>query len=384
MHLLIASDSFKDALEASEVCRAIKSGWQAGMPHATCTLLPMADGGEGFVDILKGYLEEAREVSIMVDDALRRPRRATYLFVPSRKMAIIEIAQAVGLQRLSPEERNPMHTSSFGIGQMIAHALQRGATSILLGLGGSATHDGGMGMAQALGWRFLDQDGLACQALGGHLGKVCEVLPPSNLPSEYASFEVACDVRNPLFGPRGAAHVFAPQKGAGLEEVEILESGLQHFFYRCTTQEQAKDRDGCWDEVSPGFGAAGGLGFGAAFFLGATLRSGADLMLHYSQMEAHMKTCDLVITGEGSLDAQTMDGKLILSICQMASRCGKPVIALCGSHSLEASALEQLGLRAAFSISPGPCSLPEALRHTVQNLERTAFHLARLMTTTPV
>ena len=372
MKVLIATDSFKDAADSFAVCASIKNGWIKSSPHDEVSCFPLADGGEGLIDILKLYLDMDL-VSVVVDDALRRKKEAYFLFSETKKLAVIEIAQAIGLQHLSPSERNPLHTSSYGVGELINHACKLGATEIIIGLGGSSTNDAGMGMAKALGWRFLDDLGKDCEPIGNELIKVFQILPPAKFVGSKVTFEVLCDVDNPLFGSNGAAFVFAPQKGADISAVKYLDNGLKHFYGICSQLNNTVKQN------LPGAGAAGGLGYGTSFFLGASLKSGIDLILKYSNIEKFIPETDLVITGEGALDKQTLQGKLIKGVCQMAKKYDKPVIAICGALDLNSEELTNLGLKAAFSISQGPGSLNDALLSTEKNLTLTAFNIAQIL-----
>jgi glycerate kinase len=372
MKVLIAIDSFKDAADSFTVCEAVKKGWIKSSPHDEVSCFPLADGGEGLIDILKLYLEMDL-VSVVVDDALRRKKEAHFLFSGTKKLAVIEVAQAIGLQHLSPAERNPLHTSSYGVGELINHACKLGATDIIIGLGGSSTNDAGMGMAKALGWRFLDDIGKDCEPIGNELIKVFQILPPAKFVGSKVKFDVLCDVDNPLFGSNGAAFIFSPQKGADISAVKYLDNGLKHFYGICSQINNSVKQN------LPGAGAAGGLGYGTSFFLGASLKSGIDLILKYSNIENFIPETDLVITGEGALDRQTLQGKLIKGVCQMAKKYDKPVIAICGALDLPSEELTVLGLKAAFSIAQGPGSLNDALLNTEKNLALTAFNIAQML-----
>jgi glycerate kinase len=372
MKVLIAIDSFKDAADSFTVCEAVKKGWIKSSPHDEVSCFPLADGGEGLIDILKPYLEMDL-VSLVVDDALRRKKEAHFLFSETKKLAVIEVAQAIGLQHLSPAERNPLHTSSYGVGELINYACKLGATDIIIGLGGSSTNDAGMGMAKALGWRFLDDIGKDCEPIGNELIKVFQILPPAKFVGSKVKFDVLCDVDNPLFGSNGAAFIFAPQKGADISAVKYLDNGLKHFYGICSQINNSVKQN------LPGAGAAGGLGYGTSFFLGASLKSGIDLILKYSNIEKFMPETDLVITGEGALDRQTLQGKLIKGVCQMAQKYDKPIIAICGALDLPSEELTVLGLKAAFSIAQGPGSLNDALLNTEKNLALTAFNIAQML-----
>ena len=371
MNILIACDSFKDAAPALRVCEAIARGWQEAQPDAELRLFPLADGGEGMADALAYHLG-LEPCQVWVHDPLMRPVEATYYVSADGLLAFIEMAQAAGLQRLLAHERNPLYTTTYGLGELIGHAIGRGARRLVLGLGGSATNDAGMGMAVALGWQFEGPDGEVLLPQGSQLGRVSGIIPPERSGWADISFEVMCDVTNPLFGPQGAAQVYGPQKGANEAEVALLDAGLAHFAEVCSQQPTAPDPH------TAGAGAAGGLGFGALFFLGARLQRGIDVMLDRTHFDQQLQWAQLVITGEGRLDSQTAQGKLISGIAQRAARFQKPVIALCGALEADSEATRQLGLQAAFSIAQKPCSLEEALRATEENLEKTAFQLGRI------
>ena len=366
MNILIACDSFKDALDAFSVSQAIEKGLLMAHPTFTTRLFPLADGGEGMSEMLRYHLG-LRGVTVTVADPLGRPVAATYNVSADGTVAFIEMAQASGLQLLAPAERNPLLTSTFGTGEMVAHALRHGAQRIVLGIGGSATNDLGTGLATALGWRFLDQNGAILAGNGGNLAKIARIVPPEtplNIP-----VEVVCDVTNPLLGPSGAAAVYAPQKGANAEQQAALEAGAAHMV-----QVAGLPADFA---AQPGAGAAGGLGFGAVFFLGGQLRRGIDALMDLTQFDAQVAWADLIITGEGRLDSQTAHGKLIAGIVQRAN--GRKVIAFCGALEMQPEDVQKMGLWSAFSIANKPLSLPDALAHTRENLERTAFLVGRML-----
>jgi glycerate 2-kinase len=373
MNILIACDSFKDALPALEVCQAIARGLQKGGLDAQPILFPLADGGEGTAQILT-YHSGGEMVTKTVKGPSFQPVEAAYGLAGDGKTAFIEMAAAAGLQLLSPEERNPLKTTTYGLGELILDSLSRGAERILLGIGGSATNDAGLGMATALGYRFLDEQGEGLLPIGGNLSKIRHIdcSQACFRPGEIV-VEVLCDVRNPLYGSQGAAQVYAPQKGADEEAVRQLDAGLQHF---AGLLEQAFGRDFA---RQPGAGAAGGLGAGAMAFLGAALKPGIETVMAATGFEERLQRAQLVITGEGKLDAQTLQGKLIQGIARQAGTRGIPVIALCGALLASPAEIAALGLQAAFSIQPRPASLPDALAATAENLEQTAFNLARVL-----
>lgn len=375
MKILVAADSFKDALSSAVVCKAIVTGLKEAIPAVEADPFPLADGGEGTVEILKEHLN-GEEVTVEVEDPLGRPVRATYLLSADRKTAYVEMAQASGLPLLQEEERNPLHTSTFGTGQLIRHAVaERGARHIFLGIGGSATNDMGIGLAAALGYRFLDDNGQVLKPVGRNLEAIQRVDRTSRLPElDEVHCTVLCDVDNPLYGPKGAAHIYGPQKGASPEEVVSLDRGLRRLAGILAKE---------WDldlAQTPGAGAAGGLGAGAMAFLDAELKPGIEAILQMTGFAERVKQYDYIFTGEGKIDGQSLHGKLIRGITRTAQRSEKPVIALCGRLDLSVEGIRELGLLAAFSISDGPMPLPDALRRTEELLVRTAFNVGRLLT----
>lgn len=373
MKILIAADSFKDALSAERVCKAIALGLDQALPLSETVLFPMADGGEGTVDVLLRRLD-ADAVELEVQDPLGRPIKAAYLLSADKKTAYVEMAQAAGLPLLKTEERNPLYTSTFGVGQLIRHAvLQKGARHILLGIGGSATNDMGIGLAAALGYRFLDGDGQPLQPIGKNLWAIHSIDDSSFLLDlKKIKCTVLSDVDNPLYGPNGAAFTFGPQKGASEEDVALLDLGVKHLSQKIERKKRI--------ELSsiPGAGAAGGLGAGAVAFLGAELKSGVETILSITGFEEKIQNCDYIFTGEGKIDEQTLHGKLIRGITRAAKKYEVPVIALCGRLDLSPSGIRDLGLQAAFSICKGPMALEEALRRTEELLEKTAFNIGRI------
>ncbi len=372
MKILIAADSFKDALPALDVCQSIARGIKRALPESEAILFPMADGGEGTAGILT-FHSGGQWIEKEVNDPLFRPVTAGYGLSGDGKTAFIEMAEASGLPLLKQEERSALKTTTFGTGELIMDALERGATKIFLGIGGSATNDAGMGMAIALGYRFFDEDGERLPATGENLAKVTSI-DKSHLKfnPEGVEVEVFCDVDNPLFGEKGAAHVYAPQKGADADAVEALDEGLRHFA-RLLEEKFGQD----FAHV-PGSGAAGGLGAGAMAFLGGRLRPGIEAVMDYTGFEDQLNEVQLVITGEGKVDSQTLHGKLIYGITRRAKAAGVPVIALCGALLATPEDIEAIGLKAAFSIQSRPLSLEEALKETAEGLERTAFMVGRM------
>lgn len=344
MKILIAPDKFKGSLTAHEVCEITSGALLEADPALDIEVVPLADGGEGTADVLT-YNTQGRFVEVIVKDPLWRNIQATYGISDDGSTAFIEMAKASGLQLLRPHERNPMTTTTFGTGQLIAHALDQGVAQVVLGIGGSATNDAGIGMAQALGFQFNDADGKMLDGQGGNLSSIHEILSKQKHPSlSQASFFVLCDVNNPLHGPRGAAHVFAKQKGATDEMISKLDEGLRHFE---TIARKFSDRPVNF----PGAGAAGGLGAGAKLFLNATFESGIDYMVEFLGLQQKIRHADLVITGEGKIDEQTLSGKVVKGITSLAKKNSKQTLLVCGICELSDSQLNKLGSNQLISLS---------------------------------
>ena len=324
MKILIAPDSFKESLEALDVCHAIQSGFSQVFSDADYKLLPMADGGEGTSAVLS-YVLGGRWKEVQVHDPLMRPINAKYLLLEN-ETAVIEIAQACGLHLLTTEERNPLITSSYGVGELIADALDEGVKRIIIGLGGSATNDAGLGMLMALGMTFHDSEDNTLAQGGGALANL-QRLDATNFHTSVLEtvFEVACDVTNPLCGELGASAIFSPQKGASPQQVNDLDKALTHFASVCEQHGYQDHQD------IAGAGAAGGLGYALISFCQAELTSGFDTVAKVTNLSQHIADADLVITGEGKLDAQSAMGKVAGGISHIAKLSHTPVIAICGS-----------------------------------------------------
>jgi len=373
MKILIAPDSFKDCMAASEVAGAISRGIMSVMPRSEIRLVPMADGGEGTVDSIIDATG-GKHISVPVHDPLMRPVTSCYGVTGDGSTAVIEMAAASGLELLKEEERNPWVTSTFGTGELILHALGRGCRKILLGIGGSATNDGGTGMARALGVNFLDAAGKVTGEGGGMLSAIrhisMEGLDPRIAGTEI---KVACDVSNPLTGPQGASHIYGPQKGADEKMVALLDDNLSHLSGLISTQ-LGKDID-----LVPGAGAAGGLGGGLMAFLGASLVRGFDMVAETVLLDKSISCADLVITGEGKMDAQTRYGKTPYGVARMAQRYGKPVIAVAGTLEADSGELYKEGFSLIMPIQEKPTDLVSAIKDAARLLENTGARIARLL-----
>lgn len=377
MNVLLCPDSFKDALSAQEAAAAMARGVQRALPSAQVQACPLADGGEGSLDALIAATgAERRQLS--VQDALGRPRKATWGWLGDQRTAFIELAEASGLQHLSTEERNALHTSTFGVGELLLAALDQGAEKTLLLLGGSATNDGGAGMLQALGARFLDHNGEPLPPGGAALSQLAN-LTLEGLDPRLAGLtvEAAVDVDNPLLGARGASAVFGPQKGASPDEVEQLDRALSHFADMSAAVLSNDYR------MLPGAGAAGGMGFAAKAFLNASLKPGIEMIMQQADMATLLARADLVITGEGRLDGQSLAGKTPIGVSRAAQRLNKPVIVLAGSLGDGWQACFDQGVTAAFALADGPMTLQEALPRTAELIEARCESLLRLWLNRP-
>lgn len=369
MKVVVAIDSFKGSLTSVEAERAVYEGAMEAGKCESVICCPLADGGEGTSYALS-TIEGARVVSTCAIDALRREIQCEYTILPDN-VAVIEVSQAVGLAMLKPNERSPIYTTTYGVGMMIMDALERGCREFIIGLGGSATNDCGIGMLSALGFEFTN-----CNPIDGAIAiKSLMQIKTEGADKRFkeCKFHVACDVDNPLTGPRGATYVFSPQKGAKESELELMDKW--HFKFATITKKhlEASDR-------TPGAGAAGGLGYAFLAYLGAELKSGVELVMEMTGIEEKIKACDLVITGEGRLDSQTTGGKAPWGVSKLAKKYGKRVIALCGSLGESLEGLNTY-IDGYFPIVSGPCTLYEAMDKftAYENLKRTAKQLINLL-----
>ena len=372
MNIVIAMDSFKGSLSSLAAGNAVGEGIRRVFPEVQLQICPLADGGEGTVKALTAAMG-GRLVQCTVMGPRMQPVCCTYGIADGT--AIIEMAGAAGLTLLSPEERDPRHTTTLGVGQTIRHAIGQGCRRFIVGLGGSATNDGGAGMLQALGFSFWQEDGAPLTVTGaGDLAHLSRITAERVLPElRDCVFHVACDVSTPLCGPEGCSAVFGPQKGATPEMVPVLDAWLG-CFARCA----AVLCPGA-DPEAPGSGAAGGLGFAFRTFLGAALEPGTELVLRETGLADSIRQADLVFTGEGRLDGQTALGKAPAGVARLGKQYGKPVIALAGSVTEEAR--RSGAFDACFSVLPGVCALEEAMepRRAAANLADTAEQVCRLL-----
>lgn len=369
MNILVAPDSFKDSLSASEASRIISEAISALIPSASIRQIPISDGGEGLLEALLTPLQGTL-VSVSVKDPLHRTIEASYGLVDQGKTAIIEMATASGLELLSIEERNPLITSTYGTGELIKDALDKGCTKIIIGLGGSATNDGGMGMIKALGGLFLDQHQQEIEEGGGALNTLYSI-DLSGLDKRLQHVEIicACDVSNPLTGTSGASYVYAKQKGASEDMLVVLDSNLSNY---AAVIKASLNKD---LEHIPGTGAAGGTAMGLLAFLDATLTPGIDLITELLHLEKHIKEAQLVVTGEGKIDAQTLHGKTIMGIASLAKKHNVPVLVFTGSIGQGISEIYDQGVTAIFSIVNKPMSLETAIKNATQLLHASVTNV---------
>ncbi|MFY0759521.1 glycerate kinase [Metabacillus dongyingensis] len=373
MKIVIAPDSFKESMTALEVCEAAERGLRRSLPEVQTVKIPMADGGEGTVQALVDATN-GTFTSLTVTGPLGLPVEAEYGWLGDQLTAVIEMASASGLHLVPPERRNPLMTTTAGTGELIKDAVQKGAKHLIIGIGGSATNDGGMGMAQALGVKFLDSEGAELSYGGGALSKLAKI-DASKMMKELSgvTIDVACDVDNPLTGPTGASTIFGPQKGATDETVAVLDRNLSHYA-SLILKETGRDV-----EKIEGSGAAGGLGAGLLAFLNAKLKRGVDIVIETVKLEQHMAEADLVITGEGRIDGQTIHGKTPVGVSKTAKKLNIPVIAIAGSIGDGYEKVHEEGISSVFSIVPGIVSLEEALNRGPLYVENLMFNLGQVL-----
>lgn len=373
MKVVIAPDSFKDSLSAHGIAQAIALGWQQVFPDAEIIQCPMADGGEGSIEaVLEVCSGQWREQ--IVQGPLGKPVLAKWGWLDAKKIAIIEMAQASGIQLLQPSQRDACHSSTYGTGQLILAAIDAGAKQIILTIGGSATNDAGAGLLNALGAKFLDADHQVLPAGGLALQNLAQInLENFDSRIQQTKFLLAADVTNPLCGPNGASHIFGPQKGASPQQVLELDQALSHF---ADVTGQYFDFD---QRNEAGAGAAGGLGFAAKTYLQAEFRSGVEVIADLNQLAAKIQGADWVITGEGKFDEQTLNGKTPFGVAKIAQATNVPVIVIAGTLGQNYQALYQHGITAAFSLTSGPTSLEEACQNAAELIRARTTDIARLI-----
>ena len=376
MKIVVAPDSFKGSVTALQAASAMETGLRRIFPAATIEKIPMADGGEGtvqsLVDATGGHFQTRRVLAPLGDEV-----DAQFGILADGETAVIEMAAASGLTLVPPDQRNPLKTTTYGTGQLIRAALEAGCRRLIIGIGGSATNDGGAGMAEALGVKLLDANGKPIPRGGGGLGTLAKIditgLHPAIAETDTTDTVVACDVNNPLTGPEGASHVYGPQKGATPAIIETLDAHLAHFD-AVLTQTLGKSFN-----AIPGAGAAGGLGAGLMAFLNAELRLGVDIMIDAVKLNERIKGASLVFTGEGQLDFQTVFGKTPVGVAKVAKAYDIPVIAIAGGIAEGAEAVYDAGIDAMLGIVHEPMSLELAVADASRLIADTAERAARLI-----
>lgn len=366
MKIVVAPDKFKGSLTGFEFCSAVEEGFLKVSPNVILLKKPLADGGDGTLGVIKHYMGGTVQ-KLHVQDPLFRTIQASYILSESKDLAFVEMASASGLNLMKPEEQNCMLTSSIGTGQLIIDALKKGVQQIILGIGGSATNDGGMGMATALGFRFIDEHGNELEPIGKNLIAVQQIDASKVIHAlKEVTFKVACDVSNPFYGANGAAHIYAAQKGASKEEIVQLDNGLENFasviqkYYSLDVQE------------IEGAGAAGGLGAATAIFLKAQLVSGIELIKDIAHFDEAIENADWIITGEGALDLQTSSGKTIAGVLSSAKAKNIKVAALCGKLDISEEEAATLGIDYVDAVSKNAANLQDALANAYDNLVKAA------------
>ncbi|WP_318393426.1 glycerate 2-kinase [Enterobacter sp.] len=370
MKIVIAPDSYKESLSASEVAQAIEKGFREIFPQAHYVAVPVADGGEGTVEAMIAATQGSEQVA-RVTGPLGTAVDARWGMSGDGKTAFIEMAAASGLALVPPELRNPLITTSRGTGELILHALDHGARNIIIGIGGSATNDGGAGMVQALGVKLCDANG-TCIGYGGGSLNTLNTIDISGLDPRLkaCAIRVACDVTNPLIGEKGASRIFGPQKGATEALIVELDNNLAHYASVIKKSLRVDVKD------VPGSGAAGGMGAALMAFLGAELRSGIEIVTEALNLEEHIHDCTLVVTGEGRIDSQTINGKVPMGIATVAKKYHKPVIGIAGSLTHDVGVVHTCGIDAVFSVLTSVTTLEEAFRGAFDNIYRASRNIA--------
>jgi glycerate kinase len=375
MNILIAPDSFKNCLSSKKVAQNIETGIKRIIPEANIKILPVADGGEGTVEALVDATG-GKIIKANVHDPLMRKIQSFFGILGDKKTAVIEMAAASGIELLKENEHNPWITTTYGTGELIMHALDNDCEKIVIGIGGSATNDAGVGMAQALGGKFLDSQGTQIRYGGGSLNEISEI-DLTNLDKRIKGSQilVACDVDNPLFGPEGAAFVYSPQKGADEQMVKKLDENLRHFANKI---KEVLDID---IQNIKGSGAAGGLGAGLMVFLKAQLRPGFEIVKDIVKLEKKIEKADIIITGEGKIDYQTQFGKTPYGVAQIANKFNKPVIAIAGSLGERVEELYAKGFDYIIPVTDKPMDMEYAIKNAdilIQNAAERTFRLIQL------
>lgn len=376
MKVVIAIDSLKGSLSSMEAGYAICEGIKRAHSDAEVIVRPLADGGEGTVDALVAGMN-GKEQTVIVADPLGRPISAVYGMIEESKIAIMEMSAAAGITLVTDEERNPLNTTTYGVGEMIKDAIEKGCREFIIGIGGSATNDGGIGMLQALGFGLLDEEGRQVAYGAKGLKDIVTITSDNVIPQlKDCIFHIACDVNNPLCGSKGASAVYGPQKGADEAMVADMDKWLAD--YAKLTNEQYNETV---SKDAAGTGAAGGLGFAFLAYLNGSLEPGIDLILEQTKLEEYVKDADVVVTGEGRLDFQTAMGKAPIGVAKLAKKYGKKVVAFAGSVTKDAVECNKNGIDAFFPILRGICTLEDAMKteNARENMMDTVEQVFRLL-----
>lgn len=372
MKIVIAPDSFKESMSASSVADAIERGIRKVSKDVEVIKVPLADGGEGTVEALVNSMD-GKIITHTVTGPLGDKVKASYGII-GKNTAVIEIAAAAGLDLLPSEKRNPMKTTTYGIGELIVHALDRGVKHFLIGLGGSATNDGGIGMVQALGAQITDKNGVPVRFGGEGLADVEQIsVTKMDERIKECTFDIACDVNNPLIGPEGASFIYGPQKGAEPNMIPLLDQAMQKYsdVLKRDLHVDVSDIEGA--------GAAGGLGAAFIAFFDAKLQRGIELVMKVTNIETYIQEADLIITGEGKIDDQTIYGKTPVGVAKIAKKHGVPVIAITGANLVTSNEIYETGIDAIFSISYAPMSLEESMEKSEWLTEQVVENVMRLV-----
>ncbi len=373
MRFLITPDSYKESLSALEAAQVIEKAIHNIMPDAECELAPMADGGEGTAECLM-HAENGKQIMCRVKDPLGEEIDADFVWIEEQKKAIVEVAKACGMMLIPQEKRNPLNASTYGVGQLMLKALEMGCRKLVLALGGTATNDGGIGMLKALGAQISDSSGREVPEGGKGLIQIDRiVLDKPCLLLKNVEITVLCDVKSPLLGECGATYVFGTQKGASAQVLDELEQGMKNYARAINAA--------CGREIDKlkGAGAAGGLGCALYAVCNACYTSGSQYVMNALNLEQKIKECDYVITGEGSLDAQSLEGKVPVGIARIAKKYKKPVIAFVGASQGENQALYEKGISAVFCILRRIDTMQNVLEHAQSNLQYTVENFARVL-----
>jgi glycerate 2-kinase len=370
--IVLAPDSYKGSLTAKQACEAMEKGIRKVLPDAEIVKIPMADGGEGTVQSLVDATSGTFH-TVEVTGPLGQKVKAAYGVLGDKETAVLEMAEASGLYLIPAEKRNPLLSTTYGTGELIKSALDEGCRKFIIGIGGSATNDGGMGMAQALGVKFLDKKGKSLPFGGGNLGDLSEINMDDMDPRiQESQFFIACDVDNPLCGPQGASFIFGPQKGATPGMVQQLDDGLAHF-----AEIIARDI-GKFVADLPGAGAAGGLGAGLVAFLDANLKRGIEIVTETVKLREQLQGVDLLFTGEGQCDGQTVRGKTPFGVAKIAKQAGVPVVFIVGRIGAGSEILYEYGIKSIFSMVDGPMTVEEAMSQAYDLLTKSAERIMRI------